>query len=138
MRWYIKSKYINEMSKEKMFKRIRKVGLSSLMIETIIKHSKNNDTLTLYSDNRHFIEEVVKDIVSKCYEKDIQFDLASDDHQFIYKSRRVKEKEPKNKSKWYYTFSRVELSKGEVLSYYFHFNKKNNNYSLNLIFDKKI
>ena len=65
------------------------------------------------------------------------FDVATDNDNLIYKSTRMKKKQPQEKNYWYYTLSRLNFKNNEV-SYHFHFSNNKRNFHVQLMYDDYI
>ena len=135
MKWNLHNEYIESISKKKLNKQIEKAGLTHFIIDLIIENQKNNDSITFLTDNKLFLEKTVKKIVSLCYERDIRFELAMDNHNCIYQDNNEIDNH-----EWYFTFSKVSFDSNRktTICYYFNFVNKNRNFHLTLMLDENM
>lgn len=134
MKWNLHNEYIESIPKKKLNKKIGKEGISPFIIDVIIKNKKNNDTIILLTDNKIFLEQTVKKLVSICYQKDIRFNTAMDNHNCIYQDNQL------NTEDWYFTMNKVSFNSNMKMNicYYFNFVNKNRNFHLTLMLDENM
>lgn len=134
MKWNLHNEYIESIPKKKLNKKIGKKGMSPFIIDVIIKNKKNNDAIILLTDNKIFLEQTVKKLVSICYQKDIRFDTAMDNHNCIYQDNQL------NTEDWYFTMNKVSFNSNMKMNicYYFNFVNKNRNFHLTLMLDENM
>lgn len=139
MRWNLHNEYIESIPKKKLNKQIEKAGISPFIIDTIIKNQKNNDSITLLTDNRLFLEKTVKKIVSICYERDIRFELAMDNHKCIYQDNQLTDSDS-DTHEWYFTVNKVSFDSNRktTICYYFNFVNQNRNFHLTMMLDENM
>ena len=138
MKWNLHNEYIESIPKKKLSEKIEKNGLTKLIIDTITQNQKNNDTIMFLTDNKNFLEKIVKKIVSLCYERNILLDTAMDNHKCVYQNN--KDNEYNYNYEWYFTFSKVssDSHNKNTICYYFNFVNKNRNFHLTLMLDENM
>ena len=138
MKWNLHNEYIESLPKKMLSKKIEKNGLTQLIIDTITYNKKNNDSITFLTDNNNFLEKIVKQIVSLCYERNIRLDTAMDNHNCVYHDD--KDNEYNYDYEWYFTFSKVSFDSDNknTICYYFNFVNKNRNFHLTLMLDENM
>ena len=137
MKWNLHNEYIESIPKKELNKQIEKAGISPFIIDMIIKNRKNNDSITLLTDNKTFLEKTVKKLVALCYERNIHFDTAMDNHKCIYQTDLELNQ---TDNEWCFTVNKVSFNSNRKMTicYYFNFVNQNRNFHLTMMLDENM
>jgi hypothetical protein len=138
MKWCIEDSNVGPFMRKKIKRNLENGTITKETLEELLQYPSIDQQFTFRSDNSIFVDKLVNSIIGICYVKNFIFDIAIDDHRSIYKSKRIKNKQPKDNTKWYFTISKMTFTNDNTVSYHFHFSKQGKNCHILLIHDNDI